>query len=303
MKEDIFSYQDKIDEIINRLDWVMKPIFIQEMGTEEWLEIEIHNPILITLSNFISEDFGVSAAQALSKGWNCILSDWGGHKDVPNSASIKVPNQYLYDNSGFTHLLEARTKLAAEFIHSQLANSQVKNETQIKEPAIQKNYLELSTIDRLRREFIINNGGATSLYLLRGQMNKFKAQECGEKFFTELTKILSQQELVKPNTIVITDDLSGTIPGTKDIYLNILKNQIAEKKEVEFIQLNKAMWKTNLLKVREANEIIIGFWTPKLTSYIKLIRELKKRDCIIKISSCEKIDELSSFSDIERLEL
>jgi glycosyltransferase involved in cell wall biosynthesis len=297
MKEDVFSYEDRVDKIVNRLNWPIKPVFISEMGTEEWPKINIENPILISLSNFISEDFGVSAAQAIQAGWNCILSDWGGHKEFIGNNIMKVPNSFLFDNSGFTHLLEARTKFAAKHIHDQLIDRNFEDQPETIHQPIDK-YIEIEQIDKLRRKFIHTNGGATSLYLLRGQMNKYKAQEVGEKFFSKLTEIVSGTKITSPEVVVITDDLSGTISDTKEFYLKILKLELEKHHTVEFVLLNKAMWKTNLLKIKTAKEIIIGFWTPKLIPYINLIREMKHKDCLIRINTTENINEFSNYSDI-----
>lgn len=47
-----------------------------------WYSEKFHNPVFISLSHALSEDFGVSSFMALSKGWPTILSDWGGHADL-----------------------------------------------------------------------------------------------------------------------------------------------------------------------------------------------------------------------------
>lgn len=297
MKEDIFSYQDHLNDVVDSLDWKIKPQFLEEMGSKEWIKFKFHNPVFITFSNFISEDFGVSIAQAAQVGWRSIVSDWGGHKDLDDNMSIKVPHSYLVENSGFTHLLKERTKSAAKFVHDGfINNNDTKNEPKI--TVTDNQFISIEEIDIARKKFIGNNGGAISLYLLRGQMNKFKSQECGEKFFSKLSSIFSEDPLCEIDTFVITDDLSGTVPGTKEIYTKILSEELTQDKRVEFIPLNKVMWKTNLFKIKNANKIIIGFWTPKLISFVKLIQEMKSPDCHIFIYNEIEIPEIKNLDNV-----
>lgn len=50
-----------------------------------FIEKHYPNPVFISLSNDIFEDFGVSLAQVEARGWPCILSAWGAHLDAKRS--------------------------------------------------------------------------------------------------------------------------------------------------------------------------------------------------------------------------
>lgn len=59
------------------------PGFTLELrNNPRWFSEKFHNPVFISLSHALSEDFGVSSFLAQKKGWPTILSDWGGHADL-----------------------------------------------------------------------------------------------------------------------------------------------------------------------------------------------------------------------------
>jgi hypothetical protein len=47
--------------------------------------------VFFSLSDYLLEDFGVSAAQASQTGWPTILSAWGGHLDVAGAGAVGIP--------------------------------------------------------------------------------------------------------------------------------------------------------------------------------------------------------------------
>ena len=74
------------------LKWKNKPIILGDLGTNWTKKFKIKNPILINLSTFIGEDFGVSVAQAQEAGGPIIISNWGGHTDIISSRQVvKIP--------------------------------------------------------------------------------------------------------------------------------------------------------------------------------------------------------------------
>lgn len=59
-------------------------IYHGELEQLELMKLFDTTDYFISLSTYQDEDFGVSSIQALSRGNNLILSDWGGHKDHVN---------------------------------------------------------------------------------------------------------------------------------------------------------------------------------------------------------------------------
>lgn len=76
------NYESAIRALIERLPWIQPPRLNPRMGEESWVEGFRESPVFISLSTFLSEDFGVAQAQAAEAGWPSWLSDWGGHRDA-----------------------------------------------------------------------------------------------------------------------------------------------------------------------------------------------------------------------------
>ena len=84
-----FDLNHEIQEIIQKLKWIELPRFHKSVPQGKWLEIARPNPVFISLSTSMHEDFGTAAEIATQAGWPCLLSDWGGHADA--NRSLKIP--------------------------------------------------------------------------------------------------------------------------------------------------------------------------------------------------------------------
>lgn len=89
-------YKSKVLELLECLDWNVKPVWKGLVRPEEWTENHSLLPVYFSLSVLPFEDFSVSIAQVQEKGWPCILSKWGAHNDLGGQL-LKVPLQ-LFEN-------------------------------------------------------------------------------------------------------------------------------------------------------------------------------------------------------------
>ena len=104
-------------KLINELPWRYPPKFPGLLAPEKWCLSSVKNPVLISLSTYFQDDFGVSVAQAQSKGWPCILSNWGGHQDVMGSNTLKLPHFLCGTSDEPPSVQEGRALAIAREIH------------------------------------------------------------------------------------------------------------------------------------------------------------------------------------------
>lgn len=81
--------------ILRKFKWKRPPEIKGDLGSF-WYKKISGNPVLLNLSTYLQEDFGVSVAQAQSEGWPLILSEWGGHLDVQGRNCVKIPAHYIF---------------------------------------------------------------------------------------------------------------------------------------------------------------------------------------------------------------
>lgn len=82
--------RQSLKEKLAQYAWKIKPTLKGDLGAD-WHKSFKGNPILLNLSTYLEEDFGVSVAQAQEAGWPVIISNWGGHRDVVGPNCLKVP--------------------------------------------------------------------------------------------------------------------------------------------------------------------------------------------------------------------
>jgi glycosyltransferase involved in cell wall biosynthesis len=96
------NYKDALIDLVSRLKMNDHISFLPAQDSKSWIEEKsFKNPIIISFSNFLHEDYGVSIAQAQSKGWPTIISGWGGHLDVAGSNIMTLPYEYLENYHAF----------------------------------------------------------------------------------------------------------------------------------------------------------------------------------------------------------
>ncbi len=73
------EYKEKFLELVAQSQG--KIVFHGFLTQERLRDLYNSSDVFISLSTYHDEDFGVSAAQAISRGMHAVLSDWGGHWD------------------------------------------------------------------------------------------------------------------------------------------------------------------------------------------------------------------------------
>ncbi|MDC1175386.1 glycosyltransferase [Bacteriovoracaceae bacterium] len=94
-KDSSESYEKQCVEIINKLDWNIRPTITPFKERDNWTNIKSkYQTVLISLSTNMFEDYGVSVQQGLNAGWAVIVSSWGGHLDIRKNVTF-IPYDYL----------------------------------------------------------------------------------------------------------------------------------------------------------------------------------------------------------------
>ncbi len=88
------NYKESVVNLIQKLSFKNPPIINENLMQDEWTETPLENPVLISLSTYHCEDYGVSVTQAQEKGWPLILTDMLGHKSVHHSNLLSIPACY-----------------------------------------------------------------------------------------------------------------------------------------------------------------------------------------------------------------
>lgn len=93
-------------------------------------QIKAKNPILLHLSTFYTEDFGMSVAQARELGWPVIISDWAAFKEVSGKSIIRISAQKILQINRARKNSLIRKKLvndlAQEVLRSMKKNKKIK---------------------------------------------------------------------------------------------------------------------------------------------------------------------------------
>jgi hypothetical protein len=273
MKHDSFCYRKRIEKIINKLPWVIRPIIREGLDPEEWLNQNDHSPVFVSFSTFIGEDFGVSLAQAQEKGWPSIISNWGGHRDVQVQNTIKVPSEYLLEDSGSYELLESRANLAAKYISENLDKINSTKQLDSVGENLKHEFIDIPILDNLRREFIKNNS-SSSLYLCRGQINKFRALEESNNFFSDYHLEFGGIKLDSFDTIVIINDMSDQINGVTEFCNKLLSSELELNRTVRFIPLNKVLKRNSIDQMKNAGKIVIPFAKTSMESFFYFLNNI-----------------------------
>lgn len=110
-------YARSLEKWINDLPWDIPPLIQMWTPAQTWVnDITEPRPVLINLSQFVNEDFGVAVAQAQAQGWPLILSDWGGHQDVQGQNVLKIPSFLLGNSFESNEIILARAECIATYL-------------------------------------------------------------------------------------------------------------------------------------------------------------------------------------------
>ncbi|MBY0415598.1 MAG: hypothetical protein K2Q18_15600 [Bdellovibrionales bacterium] len=109
-------HQQQLNYLMLTLPWTNPPEVITGKGPDNWLNPSWKNPVIINLSIFPYEDFGVSLAEAQCKGWPAVLSAWGGHLDAQTSSTLFIPHSKIPKYLGQSPVLDYSAKRVSKLI-------------------------------------------------------------------------------------------------------------------------------------------------------------------------------------------
>jgi glycosyltransferase involved in cell wall biosynthesis len=177
----IDSYQTNINYFLSKLRFENSPVFIEDLGPEEWLNYLEGNSLLVSFSSSIAEDYGVSIAQAQEIGVPLLISDWGGHGDVDGNNVYHIPLSMIGESfsADEKNLLYAE-KLAQLFIKN--SHSFNKNASVKKEEKASLEILTLRDFEQIRLNLMQKHGFEMGL-LGQNLMSLYASSEKGKDFF------------------------------------------------------------------------------------------------------------------------
>lgn len=111
----IGTYQLKVEELIQKLDWTKKPILHGEVPPGIWPARSYQSPIYISLSTLPFEDFSVSIAQAQEVGMPIVATQWGAHLDV-HGEKLLIPLRLMERIEETFESAERDGKIIADYL-------------------------------------------------------------------------------------------------------------------------------------------------------------------------------------------
>lgn len=267
------SYEAKIKELISGLPWTKKPRLKHGLEPDEWIGQKYANPVYVNLSTYVYEDFDVSLAQARTAGWPAIVSDWGGHRDVPAQPLrvVKIPAAML----GHSHEPAALTDLRARSLAAMLSNSLYEKSGE-REQFVEKSVsaprvLESSEIDRLRRGFI-ERTGPSAITLYRRGLDGFSYEDPAEKFFAAYRACFAAPIRGDATAVLVNDLHDSKDPSVAKIP-KVCEGILAEKavgsKLVVFLPAKEVLHPLHSSVIASAREILVPFKSEHVAPLVK----------------------------------
>lgn len=243
------GYGESLNNLATKLPFVTPPIFHGKVGFEEWIEHPWKNPVFISLSTFICEDFGVSLSQALAKGWPAIISNFGGHKDINSEKVLFIDYQFC----GYDHMSEDHLALLGERIANRILEESLTSYERENEP-FSNHTLDLSFVDQKRRELSKKLG---SLILESGfeYMDSFADHALGRDY---LNIFLGYQTGLEKKYSLVTYDFENSPPSQSELKIFYKElDQSDEGIEPHFIGSKDLFLKDNIRLLMTSEKILL----------------------------------------------
>lgn len=269
-----FSMDAEINELIQKLPWIYKPVFHGRVPQYQWLNINRPSPVFISLSSSMYEDFGTAAEIAAHEGWPSILSNWGGHGSA--SHTLLVP-MHLVARTHESELLQNYKTFA---LATRLAMNSLPFIGNHFEPGlIATQTLEKSSLHHSIDEFI-KKWGPEVLLSFREKMSTFADSPKGIELFKKYHEFFAPEDY---QVAWIINDLSATddyqLPLQKDdfevIYLRDLFNPYYLRKIPKFKKIVLFDLNDDQSKVLTFLKETLGLDTP-LYSWSKSLGEIQE---------------------------
>ena len=195
------DYQREIEELVAELEWTTAPEFCGHLAPDEWIECEISDPIYISLSTFIQEDYGVSLAQAQEKGWPSIVTNWGGQADLYYGAQILLAPLLAGNEYEPQALRKARGYRYSQLIASSTFEKNILKDGGLKTPAAT---LTRSELEKVRLEFVERYDPEIQL-AFQGKLADFADTPKGRLFFDHYARHFDCSDSKDFCSIIVND--------------------------------------------------------------------------------------------------
>jgi len=256
------NYQEKLENFISTLSWSEKPIFEGRKKPDEWVMGNFKQPVLINMSNYFCEDYGVAVAQAQEKGWPVLLSEWGGHLDVTKGVRSFINPSFIGHSHEHTSVIKTKAKIVAEVIANNIQNKDWLTQDTHVNPSVEITEISYDELSVLRREQVKKIGLETPL-INREKMDEFSDSDLGALYVKSYEKHFGPQNI--DSTIVyVAYDLDDETNSFDINNYEKLNNHLREFKysdndKIEILSSKDLFLKKNSALLMRANKVFVTF--------------------------------------------
>lgn len=266
------GFEAAIRTLAAELEWNLPPLFLPQMGPEDWLKHEaLNNPVFLTLSTFIFEDFGVSLAQAQSAGWPAIATHWGGHQEADCANTILLDPRLVSGTPESSWLVTQKARILAARLRMDMAEQRSKANENLREvtrclPRELKppRPISSSELDWIRRAFVRRAGPEIHMVLRHG-ISLFASTLCGREFFANYRQFFSGARASDaPICLVRGEDDLGAVQFCVDAFLEA-------RRDVLFVPAKNLCRPRRIIELNYARAIVLPFLLPSVLPFLKLL--------------------------------
>ncbi len=243
------SAKTSLTHVIKSLECV-KPIFYGHVESEEWLKKDFSQPVVISLSTFFGEDFGVSIAQAQEKGWPVICSAFGGHLDILGNQVGLVSPSFMMNG---LLCLEAKKILAEKAAQFFLKERFREIKPALKQPSLK--FVSQGSCDEKRRE-LIKTIGPSVHWLCTDTLDNFSDLSDGGLFIRKCLEILEGEKREKD--IIILSAHARESLSEKEAFFLRETLQSMDGSSFDIILSHELTFKDNLYLLKRANHAFLS---------------------------------------------
>lgn len=260
-------YRELIDQTVDGLKWKRKPAFHGNLPEDEWIKHAPADGILINLSKYFQEDFGVSIAQWEQDGRCLLLSDWGGHRDSTCPSLRLVPAHAIPESYQPSHVMDALIPQLGKIIFDQLqspSNNRPGNpKYSLPLPTSIEELLPLS--QKFRQRF-----GEDVDYIDRNMWDTLNTKKAGQNLFLELEQCLAERYRGNYTAVISNWFPSSFHAETKNVP-HICEQELAIDESVEFLYFKEIALPLNQKKLLNASRILIPYYRDEMLPLLKRI--------------------------------
>lgn len=255
------DYAGQTKSLIASLEWRRPPRLRHGLGPKNWIRQFYVRPVYVNLSTYVYEDFDVSLSQAREAGWPAIVSDWGGHRDVPSGPGVlKIPPAMI----GHAHEGEGPIRLRAQSLAAWIVTEWTKK--RVTEPVDVSfdvpESISMAQIDAVRRRFLASLGEG-SLTLQRRGFDGFGYEPASEKFFAAYRGCFAAPFRDREAVAVLINDLHRSreagLADIEGICREILRKSSKKGRAVVFVPVREILHPMNHAVIDKVREVVVPF--------------------------------------------